>query len=164
MKKLLVLLFSLLISFNSYGNSVCLGIEGEDILGTTYLKSTNQPFSGKDLCMYENGQKMLEQYYKDGKMHGKALGWHENGQKMLDGNYVDGKPEGKAEMWDENGQKLLEAFYIDGMTDGKVSMLYEGGKVKESFWENGECISGDCPNLKLENSKKTTPEVTISIN
>ena len=143
MKKLLVLLFSLLISFNSYGNSVCLGIEGEDILGTTYLKSTNQPFSGKDLCMYENGQKMLEQYYKDGKMHGKALGWHENGQKMVDGNYVDGKPEGKAEMWDEKGQKLLEAFYIDGMPDGKVSMLYES-EVKESFWENGECISGDC--------------------
>jgi len=164
MKKLLVLLFAILVSFNSYGNSVCLSIEGEDILGVTYLKSTNQPFSGQDLCMYENGQKMIEQYYKDGKMHGKAIAWYENGKKLLDSNYLNGKPEGKAEWWDEKGQHILEAYYIDGIPDGVVKMASESGKVKESFWENGECISEYCHSFNFKESEKTTPEVTISIN
>ena len=54
MKKLLILLFSILISFNSYGET------------ETYY--------------YENGQIESEANYKDGILDGKTTYWHKNGQ------------------------------------------------------------------------------------
>jgi len=64
MKKLLILLFSILISFNSYGETE-----------TDY---------------YENGQIKLERNYKNGKLDGKVTEWHWNGQKKAEFNYKDG--------------------------------------------------------------------------
>ena len=61
MKKLLILLFSILLSFNSYGETE-----------TDY---------------YENGQKESEGNYKDGKAYGKWTWWHKNGQIGSEGNY-----------------------------------------------------------------------------
>ena len=53
MKKLLILLFSILISFNSYGDS-------SD--KTICVETDNQI-----ICKYENGQIKSEENYKDGK-------------------------------------------------------------------------------------------------
>ena len=64
MKKLLILLFSILISFNSYGET------------ETYY--------------YENGQIESEANYKDGKYDGKWTLWYANGYKKWEGNYKDG--------------------------------------------------------------------------
>ena len=65
MKKLLILLFSILISLNSYGETE-----------TDY---------------YENGQIRFEKNYKDGKADGKWTYWHENGQIEEEGNWKDGE-------------------------------------------------------------------------
>jgi len=77
MKKLLILLFSLLISFNSYGGwfdkTVC--VETSDVQdrdGIIYLSNETKPFSGKNLCKYDNGQKEKEGNYKDGKLNGNS--------------------------------------------------------------------------------------------
>ena len=64
MKKLLILLFSILISFNSYGETE-----------TDY---------------YENGQIKIERNYKDDKLDGKWTYWHENGQIKSEKNYKVG--------------------------------------------------------------------------
>ena len=64
-KKLLILLFSILISFNSYGETK-----------TDY---------------YENGQIRTEANYKDGKVDGKWTWWHANNQKSEERNYKDDK-------------------------------------------------------------------------
>jgi antitoxin component YwqK of YwqJK toxin-antitoxin module len=53
-KKLLILLFSILISFNSYGE-------------TKY-------------SYYENGQMEYEENYKDDKLDGKLTSWYASGQ------------------------------------------------------------------------------------
>ena len=73
MKKLLILLFSLLISFNSYGDSsdktFCFGTGDAVILSDSIylLNDLTKPFSGTNLCKYENGQIKQEEYFKDGK-------------------------------------------------------------------------------------------------
>jgi hypothetical protein len=63
MKKLLILLFSLLISFNSYGeaeldlssDTFCDQSQVRD--GLFYLPNTEKPYSGKNICVYLlNGQ------------------------------------------------------------------------------------------------------------
>ena len=86
MKKLLILLFSILISFNSYGET------------ETYY--------------YENGQIEAEANYKDGILDGKTTYWHKNGQIDFEENYKDGKEDGRWTTWHENGQIMIEANYI----------------------------------------------------
>ena len=71
MKKLLLLLFSTLISFNSYGDSpdetICVETDALMKNGMIYLPNKIGPFTGKDLCKNENGQIKREENYKNGK-------------------------------------------------------------------------------------------------
>ena len=76
MKKLLLLLFSILISFNSYGETE-----------TDY---------------YENGQIKSEWNFKDGKFDGKRTMWYANGQKEYEGNLKDDKEDGKHTEWNKD--------------------------------------------------------------
>ena len=63
---------------------------------------------------HENGQKLIERTWKDGKLDGFWLQWHENGQKAIEGTYKDGKNDGSYREWHENGQKAMEGTYKDG--------------------------------------------------
>jgi len=73
MKKLLLLLLSLLISFNSYGlfeKTICIETDVQDRSGIIYLPNKTKPFTGNNLCQYENGQNKSEGKVKDGKLDG----------------------------------------------------------------------------------------------
>ena len=119
MKKLFILLFSILISFNSYGET--------------------------ESDYYSNGQIKTEATYKDGKLDGKSHMWHENGQKWEEGNYKDDKEDGKWTGWYANGQKLYEGNFKDGEYDGIWTEWDENGHIKaKATFLNGRCISGDC--------------------
>jgi antitoxin component YwqK of YwqJK toxin-antitoxin module len=114
MKKLLVLLFSILISFNSYGKTVCVDPDSLEEGVIIYLPNETKPFTGKNLCKYENGQIMLEVNYKDGKKDALETWWYEHGQKQSEGNYKEGKVDGKFTAWCENGEIMIEVYYRDG--------------------------------------------------
>ena len=129
MKTLLTLfvlfLFPILISCNSYSGSsdktVCVDTDALIRNGIIYLPYETKPFTGNNLCKYENGQIKSEGNYKDGKPDGKVIDWYENGQIEAEENYKDGKLDGKATYWHENGK-----------IKGKVT------------FKDGKCISGDC--------------------
>lgn len=82
--------------------------------GIRYLKDSDTPYTGKVFTLHENGTKMYEGNYKDGKPDGLSVSWHENGQKWSEGNWKNGKQEGLWVTWHENGQKEMEATYKDG--------------------------------------------------
>ena len=129
MKKTLIILvlflFPILISCNSYSGSsdktVCVDTDALIRNGIIYLPNETKPFTGNNLCKYENGQIKSEGNYKDGKPDGKVIDWYENGQIEAEGNYKDGKLDGKATYWHENGK-----------IKGKVT------------FKDGKCISGNC--------------------
>ena len=112
MKKLLILLFSILISYNSYGSyhsyseTICVDTDAQEKGGIIYLPSKTKPFTGKNLCKYENGQKKSEGNFKDGKRDGVYNSWYKNGQIKSETAYKDGKTHGKWIRWHGNGQKL----------------------------------------------------------
>ena len=91
MKKLLVLLFSILISFNSYGKTICLETDAQYIDGIIYLPNKTKPFTGKNLCKYENGQIKIEGNAKDGKLDGKWTIWERSGEIEAEAIFKDGK-------------------------------------------------------------------------
>ena len=132
MKKTLIILvlflFPILISCNSYSGSsdktVCVETDAQIRNNIVYLPNETKPFTGNNLCKYENGQIKSEGNYKDGKPDGKVIDWYENGQIEAEGNYKDGKLDGKATYWHENGK-----------IKGKVT------------FKDGKCISGDCSSI-----------------
>ena len=79
MKKLIILLFSLLIAINSHSGllkeGICFETEGQNIV---FLTNETDPYTGAYLCKYKNGQKEKEGKYQDGKLIGKWTIWHEN--------------------------------------------------------------------------------------
>jgi len=142
MKKLLIILFSILISFNSYGlfeKTVCVETDTQDRNGVIYLPNKTKPFSGKNLCKYENGQNKSQGTVKKGVNHEKWIRWYENGQIKSELNYKDGKFDGKQTDWYENGQKFDEGTYKNAMLEGKNTQWYENGNKKsEMNYKNGK--------------------------
>ena len=133
MKKLLILLFSILISFNSYGlfeQNVCVETDAQNRGGIIYLLNKTKPFTGKNLCEYQNGQNKSKGKVEDGKKDGKWTRWHENGQIEAEGNYKDNKLDGKWTRWHENGQKESERNYKDGKVYGKWTYWHFNGQKK----------------------------------
>ena len=142
-------LFPILISCNSYSGSsdktVCVDTDALIRNGIIYLPNEAKPFTGNNLCKYENGQIKSEGNYKDGKPDGKVTGWFENGQIQTVLNLKDGKLDGKVIDWHENGQIEAEENYKDGKLDGKATYWHENGKIKGKVtFKDGKCISGDC--------------------
>jgi antitoxin component YwqK of YwqJK toxin-antitoxin module len=139
MKKLLVLLFSLLISFNSYSKNVCSDklMSGMfDLIDSTvylqirdglyYLPNQSKPYSGEDLCIFKDASAkyFLKATIQDGLSHGKFTYWYPNGQIWMAGNYVHGEEEGIFISWHQNGQI------------SSVSVPLATGVVKETEWDS----------------------------
>jgi len=66
---------------------------------------------------FENGQKSIEENYKNGKLNGEWLAWYDNGKQKTRGNYLDGKK------------------------DGAWMHLWEDGCPLITLWKNGENIT-----------------------
>jgi len=111
MKKLLTLLFSLLISFNSYGGlfdkTVCVETETMERGGLIYLPNKTKPFSGKNLCEYPSGQYKSQGKIKKGVKDGKWTYWFENGEIKPVSEYKD-------------GVKILPSLCLDGPEYGDL--------------------------------------------
>ena len=105
----------------------------------TYKESKGMLELVKAITWYENGQKWLEEAYKDGKLDGKWVDWYENGQKRTEFTYKDGKEHGLSTIWYENGEKVSEETFKDGEEDGVSTGWYENGqKEYEGTYKDGK--------------------------
>ena len=158
MKKLLTLLFSILISYNSYGlfglfeDTVCVDTDAEmrkdECWLCWYLPNETEPFTGNNLCFFENGQKRSEGKIIDGQRNvdGKSTVWWENGHLRSKATFKDGKNHGKWTLWWKNGQKWWEGNYKNGKRVGKFTNWDENGQIQAVWnYKDGQCISGGCP-------------------
>jgi antitoxin component YwqK of YwqJK toxin-antitoxin module len=143
MKKLLPLLFSLLLSFSSYGE-VELDFSSDTFCdqspkaqlrnGLFYLPNQEKPYSGENLCVYlSNGQYFSQGKIDDGIRTGDWTYWKENGQKKEVAYYKNGEiVAGTEYAYHENGQISAEVNLKDGKRHGKWTSWHENGQLK---WE-----------------------------
>jgi antitoxin component YwqK of YwqJK toxin-antitoxin module len=96
--------------------------------------------NGKVPFYYENGQILLEEYYKDGKEDGyKEYTYYENGQISLEEYYKDGEKNGKFIFYDENNWIKWVGYYKDGKEDGEWIYYDENEKIiRKGNYKNGE--------------------------
>ena len=111
----------------------------------TYKESKGMLELVKAITWYENGQKWLEETYKDGKLAGKWVDWYENGEKVSEETFKDGEEDGVSTGWYENGQKEYEGTYKDGKEDGLWTEWHDNGQKRAEFtYKDGEVISEKC--------------------
>jgi hypothetical protein len=91
---------------------------------------------------YENGQKYIESWYFDGKLHrtdGHAISPEENVYYYKNNKKRRATTDGPAyQSWYENGQKSIESWYFDGKlhrTDGHaIRICFENGQKSYESW------------------------------
>ncbi len=149
-KTLLTILFvcivsSLLSGCGFFEETICKETEGQNRNGLVYLPNQKEPFTGKNLCKYENGQNKSKGKIKDGKKNDIWTEWYENGQIQHEGDYIDGKKDAKWTWWDENGQINTERIYKEGKEigeGGSIITRYLNGQIKsEKNYIDGDLVS-----------------------
>jgi antitoxin component YwqK of YwqJK toxin-antitoxin module len=98
--------------------------------GLLYLKSSDQPFSGRILTVDvgESGEFVsADESWMDGRKHGKSSKWFSNGIKMYERNYLQGRWHGSVTRWWPNGQKMYVRAYTNGVRHGKEATWRSDG-------------------------------------
>ena len=81
--------------------------------GLQYIKGSSDPYSGKVLKSFDNGNWQMELDLKDGMPDGKIVTYYKNGQKKEESYFKGGKPaDGEWLGWHENGELKIEIIIV----------------------------------------------------
>lgn len=160
MKKLLLLLFSLMLSFNSYGEAkldfssgaFCDQSPKAQVRdGLFYLPNTEKPYSGENLCVYlSNGQYHSRGEIKQGLKDGQWTYWYENGELWKKERY-------------ENGEKLdYRKIVIDNENVFHEEIYVNGDLVEEIYTQFLSMIKLVETNIVHENGEKNATQTFFS--
>ena len=103
--------------------------ESEDFMST---------FSGWAKRNHSNGQLESLTMYKDGKWDGPCVFWFENGLKMYQGNYLNGREHGEWRFWRMDGTNSQVQTFDNGEKDGPYVWWHPNGKKKWRELSKGE--------------------------
>ena len=158
MKKLLLLLFSLALSFNSYANSsldftlsdFCYEqpnvqtrikkIDEYSSVDVYFFPNQEEGITATSICVYKNayGQYATKVNLKNGKKDGKSTWWYRNGQLNSIEYFKDGKLFGTSTSWYPDGQMKMKGNWPNGIKDGKYTTWFKNGQMGyEQHWKNG---------------------------
>ena len=91
-------------------------------------------YNGKGTEYDENGQKLYEGEFKNGKYNGKGKLFR-NGKLKYEGDFVDDKLQGKGEEFDEEGKLLYSGDFKDNNYNGYGNRYLV--RPYEGYWSNG---------------------------
>jgi antitoxin component YwqK of YwqJK toxin-antitoxin module len=95
--------------------------------GLTFLNQ--QPFSGWQYALYENGDTALLVPFYNGKESGVAKQWYPNTILKERREYEMGKKTGEHKGWWENGQLKFDYHFNNDLYDGTVKEWYADGQA-----------------------------------
>ena len=112
-----------------------------------YEINSLESFNGEAFDLWNNGNKKLWGYYKNGFKNSKWIFWRENGTKYRDKVFVNGEIK-ESTYWYENGQMKFSGVYKDGKKDSIWTYKdFNGfsywGKPTRKYGENGKFILVD---------------------
>ena len=93
-------------------------------------------FTGLGVSLRNNGTKICEVNYKNGRIDGPSIGWYENGRKRFESNYKDGKLM-EALSWKPNGERCRKTYVREG--NGVWVSYDEYGKIiRRTTYKDGK--------------------------
>lgn len=101
-----------------------------------------QSVSGQlTLTRFENGKKVFESLWCDGKLSGKTQSWYFDGNLCLECEFLDGLPHGLWKVWHPNGQLYTEGQFQYGEKLGSWKKWNDRGQlIKEELHPSLERI------------------------
>ena len=106
--------------------------------GLQYIKGSSDPYTGKVLKSFDNGNWQMELDLKDGMPDGKIVTYYKNGQKKEESYFKEGEPaDGEWLGWHENGELKIEIIIENGET------------ISEKYWNS----EGDPVDSRAESEK-----------
>lgn len=108
----------------------------------SFKKDETLPF--KETQYYQDGVKMMEGTFTDGKRHGKWFYWYPDGQLWTEGTYEMEVEQGYKVVFHESGNKYYEGNYKDGNRSG-IWKFYDtnGILLKEIDYDAEFSASGE---------------------
>jgi len=90
---------------------------------------------GPHYSWYENGQPKEEGTYKDNLQAGKWIYYYDDGKKMYEQTFIDGKQDGKVTSWYEIGTLESEKNFKNFKPNGKwIFYDKQAGKIKKVMY------------------------------
>jgi hypothetical protein len=88
---------------------------------------------------HDNGQKLMECTYENGKLQGLYQTWYSDGRKWVECTYVNGERHGLYQWWYKTDQKQCECNYVNDTIHDLYQAWYVNGlKKEESTYVNGQ--------------------------
>lgn len=97
---------------------------------------------GLEVTRYPNGNKLLEEEFKDGVLNGISNVYYEQGNIKHSGSYVDGEPVGSFKFYNNSGRMEKEEYYeIEKGIMYEKSYYINGQLKEETFFSDNVDIS-----------------------
>ncbi|WP_410208832.1 toxin-antitoxin system YwqK family antitoxin [Fusobacterium sp.] len=110
--------------------------------GIIYVINGDQPFSGKFIGKYDNGQIKISEQYKNGEPDGTQISYYSNGQINEKLDYQDGKPVGEFVKYYENGSIAYTGKYENGLKQGDWVLYGENKQpLVTKVYKDGQLIN-----------------------
>ena len=139
-KTLLILSTLLLLSFNSYSVEIkeIDSVQLKD--GLAYEKGQETPFTGIHITRDKDGNKFHTKSYLNGTLTLISI-WYEDGTKLSEAEYKNGKANGHLLSWHKNGNMWIKSNFKDDKENGTSTIYYKNGQKKQiSIFDNGKML------------------------
>ena len=120
-----------------------------------YLKEDENPYTGKAIELYENGNPSLQGEFHEGRAHGEEVWWYENGNKNSLVTFRHGDRHGPHLVWYEEGQLQIDVCYTEGKRDGRHAVYYEGGQIRSEAYFVNDNLDGSYTTWFEDGSKRS---------
>ena len=164
------LIISLLISFGFVNTSLAEICDESDNVqnrnGVLFLPNQSKPYSGNNLCTFDNQQFKTKGIYNNGLKSGLWTKWQKNGIKISEENFTLGELKSKTFFSDLHYQKIGKIYYSNGIESSKITWSYypnlqmkfeqrskngQAHGIQTDWYENGQkMLEGNFINGKAE--------------
>lgn len=109
----------------------CLAFEGESLANASSVHiEKNDVREGQMLLFYPSSKLKMENFYKDGDLHGPSTYYSEQGEILYKGWFIDGVQQGKCWKYYFQGALYCIETYLDGCLHGSQQYYYPDGTLK----------------------------------
>lgn len=110
--------------------------------GIVYEVNDPNPFTGKFVGNYDNGQLKISEIYENGIAQGVQSTYYKNGQLKEQVDFVNGKPNGVYTNYYKNGNIFYRGTYENGLKNGAWEVYTENNKpVFKQIYQNGKLVN-----------------------
>ncbi|MGC8864856.1 MAG: toxin-antitoxin system YwqK family antitoxin [Bacteroidales bacterium] len=95
----------------------------------------------RETTYYQNGQKYMEGWYRNGQRDSVWTAWLNDGRIWSKGSYREGKEDGLKEVYHQNGQLFYRGYYNNGQRTGEWKFYNDRGDLLQVI--NYDAINSD---------------------